>query len=92
MKKNKDRWEMFFGLIFSLVFLSCATQGYAGLKEMKAYKEAFPGTQVKCSACHSAAMPKKGAAGLNAYGQAALAAGPTAETFKKLGTAENFKK
>lgn len=83
---------MFAGFIFVLVFLSCAAQAFASLKEMKEYKEAFPGNQVKCAACHSIAMPKKGAAGLNAYGQAAMAASPNAETFKKLGTAENLKK
>jgi hypothetical protein len=81
------------GFISALIFLSCATQVYANLKEIKAYKEAFPGATTKCVTCHSVAMPKKDAAGLNDYGQAAIAANPqpAAETFKKLGKAEDFK-
>ena len=81
-------------LIFTLAFLSCAVQAQASLKEIKAYREAFPGAKPKCASCHIQAMPKKDAAGLNAYGQAALAANPkpTAETFKQLGKAEDFKK
>jgi hypothetical protein len=85
---------VFTGLISTLVFLSCITQAYASTKEIKAYKEAFPGAQVKCVLCHSVAMPKKEAAGLNSYGQAVIAANPqpTAETFKQLGKAEDFTK
>lgn len=84
----------FAGLISALVFLSCTTQVYANMKEMKAYKEAFPGATAKCVTCHSVAMPKKDAADLNSYGQAAKAASPTltSETFKQLGKAEDFKK
>jgi len=92
MKRNNGWSEALAGLVFSLIFLSCAAQGYANLKEIKAYKEAFPGAQVKCVTCHSVAMPKKGAAELNDYGKAAMAASPGADTFKKLGKAENFKK
>jgi hypothetical protein len=84
---------VFTGLISALVFLSCATQAHANIKEIKAYKEAFPGTTVKCVICHSVPIPKKEALGLNAYGQAAVAANPkpTSETFKQLGKAEDFK-
>jgi cobalamin synthase len=91
---DHHRVGVFAGFISALVFLSCATQAYANMKEIKAYKEAFPGATVKCAACHSVAMPKKEAAGLNSYGQAVIAANPkpTAETFKQLGEAENFKK
>lgn len=65
----------------------------ANLKEMKAYKEAFPDAKLKCVTCHAVERPsKEGAHGLNAYGQAVLGAdaNPTAETFKKVGKAEDF--
>jgi hypothetical protein len=86
--------RVFAGFVSALVFLSCTTQSYANIKEIKAYKEAFPGAAVKCVICHSLAMPKKDNAGLNDYGHAVIAANPkpTAETFKQLGKAENFKK
>jgi mono/diheme cytochrome c family protein len=91
--KNSDRKVVIFtGFIFAWVFLLCSVQAYASMKEIKAYKEAFPDAKVKCATCHTAAMPKKGAAGLNDYGKAAMAASPNTETFKKLGKAENFKK
>ena len=83
---------VFFGFLAG-AFLSSPMAG-ANVKEMKVYKQAFPDAKVKCAACHSVAMPKKGAAGLNDYGQAVLKAekNPTPEIFKKLGKAEDFKK
>ena len=89
MKKN-----IRIGFISALLFLVFAAQTQASLSEIKAYKAAFPGAKPKCASCHVNAMPKKDAAALNAYGQAAVAANPkpTAETFKQLGAAENFKK
>jgi mono/diheme cytochrome c family protein len=64
------------------------------MKEIKAYKEAFPAARVKCATCHMDGMPKTGAASFNDYGKAVIAANPhpTVATFKKLGRAENFKK
>ena len=65
----------------------------ANLKEIKAYKEAFPDAKLKCVTCHAVERPsKQGPHGLNAYGQAVLKAdaNPTAETFKKVGKAEDF--
>jgi hypothetical protein len=87
MKKIVCGSEMFAGFIFILAFLSFAVQVFANMKEIKAYKEAFPDAKVTCVACHSVAMPKKGAARLNDYGQAVLKAekNPTPEIFKKLG-------
>jgi len=79
---------MVLGFAGAICFFS--PQASATLKEMKAYKEAFPDAQVKCATCHTAPMPKKDAAELNAYGQAAKAAGPGAETLKQLGKAEDF--
>ena len=92
MKRIDSSVAVFSGFIFTLLFLSCGVQAQASMKELKAYKEAFPDAKAKCANCHVAAMPKKGAATLNAYGQAAMAANPNAETFKKLGKAEDFKK
>ncbi len=80
------------GVMAGISFLSPLAS--ANLKELKAYKEAFPEAKVKCASCHVATMPKKGAAELNAYGKAAVAAQatPTSETFKSVGKAEDFKK
>ncbi|MEI7750553.1 MAG: hypothetical protein WCJ71_00555 [Candidatus Omnitrophota bacterium] len=94
MKNNDRKTTVLVGILFALVFLSWASQGYADMKEIKAYKGAFPEAKVKCATCHSVALPKTGSAGLNEYGQAAVAANPhpTAETFKQVGKAEDFKK
>lgn len=94
MKSMDRKVEALAGFVFAFVFLSCAIQAQAGGEEIKAYKEAFPDARLKCTVCHSVAMPKKDAAGLNDYGQTAIAANPspTVETFKKLGKSENFKK
>jgi cytochrome c2 len=67
----------------------------ANLKEMKAYKSAFPEAKLKCSVCHAVEKPSKdGPHELNDYGKTAVSidAHPTAETFKKAGKAEDFKK
>jgi len=82
------------GMVLGFASVAClfSPQASANMKEMKMYKEAFPDAQVKCATCHIAPMPKKEAAELNAYGQAAKAAmSPTVETYKKLGKAEDFK-
>lgn len=80
----------------------------ADIKQIKAYKEAYPGAAVKCINCHVDAMPKKddGKHENNAYGNAvkeeakkeAVASAakeevlPTVETYKKVGKIEDFKK
>ena len=92
MKKNGREAAVSVGFIFLLVFFSCAVQAQAGMKEIKAYKEAFPDARVKCATCHRASMPKTGAAELNDYGKASMATSHNAETFKKLGKFEDFKK
>lgn len=81
-----------FAVVAGLLLLSPLAS--ANLKELKAYKEAFPDAKVKCASCHVATMPKKGAADLNEYGKAVAAAGatPTAEAIKGIGKAEDFKK
>lgn len=92
MKNNGYPSILLAGLVFALVVLAGAVQGFASMKELKAYKEAFPKAKAKCATCHIAAMPKENALELNAYGKAAMSATPNAETFKKLGKAEDFKK
>jgi hypothetical protein len=77
-----------------LVFWMAAAQ--ANMKEMKAYKEAFPDAKLKCMSCHVDAMPKKDAGKheFNDYGKALIAenAKPTVDTYKKVGKVEDFKK
>ena len=62
---------------------------YANVKQIKAYKEAFPDEKPKCSHCHVSEKPKKedGEHDLNAYGKKAkeLKAEPDAETYKAIG-------
>ena len=91
MKNNGHPAILLAGLVFSLVFVAGAVQSFASMKELKAYKKAFPEAKAKCATCHTAAMPKENASELNAYGEAAMSATPNAETFKKLGKAEDFK-
>ena len=82
-------------VVFGLAGAAClfSPLASANLKEIKAYKEAFPDAKIKCSTCHAVERPsKEGPHGLNGYGQAVLRAdaNPTAETFKKAGKAEDF--
>ena len=94
MKPLSDKvLGMVLGLAGVICFFSPAAS--ANLKEMKAYKEAFPDAKLKCITCHAVEKPSKdGPHGLNDYGQAVLNihANPTAETFKQAGKAEDFKK
>ena len=70
----------------------------ANIAQIKAYKEAYPDTKPKCINCHVAEHPKKddGQHDPNDYGKAVVkAAGtekPTADTYKTVGTIENFGK
>lgn len=92
MTKKQMKMAGAFVGFFGAVCLFSPAAG-ANLKEIKAYKEAFPGAQLKCISCHAVERPsKEGAHGLNGYGQAVLNidANPTAETFKKVGKAEDF--
>ncbi len=86
-------WKVL-AMILGLAGVTCffSPVANANLKELKAYKEAFPDATVKCTTCHAVAVPKKGFAELNDYGKAALAATPDAETFKRLGKSEDFGK
>jgi hypothetical protein len=85
---------MIFFIGFGLVFWMAMAQ--ANMKDIKIYKEAFPDSKIKCLDCHVDAMPKKDAGKheLNDYGKAVVAenAQPTADTYKKVGKFEDFKK
>jgi len=86
-----------FFVLIGIIFWGVPAQ--AGLQQIKAYKEAYPDTKPKCIDCHVDKMPKKddGAHELNDYGKtvvkAAKAAGldkPTVDTYKSVGTIEDF--
>ncbi|MBF0618822.1 MAG: hypothetical protein HQL19_01510 [Candidatus Omnitrophica bacterium] len=95
--------SVFVLLVFAVgMFLVGAAPAQANIKMMKAYKEAYPDAKIKCISCHVVAMPKKddGQHDMNDYGKAVVDAAakdnadkvPTADTFKKVGTIEQFKK
>jgi len=86
-----------------LGLLCWAAPARADLKEIKKYKEAFPDAKPKCINCHVDEKPKKddGQHDPNDYGKAVLKAAqdakaeegkPTADTYKKAGAIEDFKK
>ncbi len=86
--------------VIFLGFVLWVGSAQADMKEMNFYKEAFPGAKIKCGDCHVNALPKKedGKHELNAYGKAAMdeaaktGAKVMADTFKKVGKVEDFKK
>ncbi len=79
-----------------VVFFALVICARADMKQIKAYKEAFPGEAPKCVACHVDSLPKKddGKHELNEYGQKVTKENPepTAETYQKVGKAEEVKK
>jgi hypothetical protein len=81
-------------LFIGLALVLGMATAQANMKEMKVYKEAFPGATIKCIDCHAVAMPKKDAGKheLNAYGKTVVKSEMTVDMFKKLGTVEDFKK
>ncbi len=102
MENGRQWFKKGLTVVFGLMFGLSMGQAQANMKEMKAYKEAYPDTKPKCIDCHSVAMPKKGdgEGSLNAYGKAVVAeakkaaaeaAEVTAETFKAVGKIEDFK-
>ena len=72
-----------------------ALQANADVGQVKLYKQAFPGSAPKCMACHLDKTPKKdkGKHELNEYGLKVKkeAEKPTADTYKKVGKAEEKK-
>ena len=82
-----------------MVWMLWVLPAHADMAQIKAYKEVYPDAKPKCINCHAVSTPKKddGAHELNAYGKAVLAeagkdAKPTADTYKKVGTIEDFAK
>ncbi|MBF0121844.1 MAG: hypothetical protein HQL21_00370 [Candidatus Omnitrophica bacterium] len=96
-----------FSVFAAAIFLVVSSTVHADMKQMKIYKEAFPEAKAKCVECHTDAMPKKddGKHDVNDYGAAVMEQAkkdaeaaavaevvPTAETYKKVGKIEEFKK
>ncbi len=79
-------------------FILWAVVAQANLTQLKAYKETYPDAHPKCINCHADEHPKKddGQHDNNDYGKAVIkAAGtekPTADTYKTVGTIEDFAK
>ena len=77
-------------------FFVWSVKAQADMEQIKTYKEAFPDAKPKCINCHVDAVPKKdeGKHKLNAYGLKAegVEEKPTAKTFKKIGSFEDFMK
>ena len=93
MRVNGIKIMMVLGL--GAILFSWIMPARADIKQVKAYKEAFADAKPKCVDCHVDALPKKdGAHELNAYGKAAVevAATPTADSYKKVGSIEDFNK
>ncbi len=84
------------GLILGFGFafvVAGSTPAMADVEQVKFYKTAFPGSQPKCIFCHIDKLPKKdeGMHEPNAYGKKVReAAEITAETYKQVGTFEDF--
>ncbi|OGX40943.1 MAG: hypothetical protein A3G91_00360 [Omnitrophica WOR_2 bacterium RIFCSPLOWO2_12_FULL_50_9] len=84
------------GLISGFVFVFVVvgnTLAMADVEQVKLYKTAFPGGKPKCLFCHIDKLPKKdeGMHEPNAYGKKIQeAAEITADTYKQVGTYEDF--
>ena len=70
--KSMKLMVLFLIVTVGVVFLSATAQ--ADIKQIKAYKEAFPEAKLKCIDCHVTALPKKedGQHENNDYGKAVL--------------------
>lgn len=77
-----------------LVLMLGITAAEASINQAKLYKKAFPGSKPKCLACHVDKIPKKadGEHDLNIYGLRLkeIAEVPTEETYKEVGSVEDF--
>lgn len=82
-------------LALALVVFGFGALAHADIAQIKIYKEAYPDSKPKCISCHASALPKKdGDHELNDYGKKvkSLAEKPTAEDYKKAGSADEVKK
>ncbi len=80
------------GLVFAFAILG-NTFASADVDQVKLYKAAYPDAKPKCISCHIDKLPKKdeGMHEPNAYGKKVReAAEITAETYKQVGTFEDF--
>ncbi len=81
------------GFVFAFV-VAGNTLAIANVEQLKLYKAAYPDAKPQCIFCHVDKLPKKdeGMHEHNAYGNKVLEtdAKPTAETYKKVGTFEDF--
>lgn len=80
------------GFIFSFVVLG-NTVAMADVEQVKLYKAVYPDAKPKCISCHIDKLPKKdeGMHEPNAYGKKIKeAAEITADTYKQVGTFEDF--
>ena len=80
------------GFVFCFVFFGNSLV-MANVKQVKFYKTAYPDAQPKCTFCHIDKLPKKdeGMHEPSAYGKKVReAAEITAETYKEVGTFEEF--
>jgi len=95
MKKSKKL------MLVSVITIGCvlmSVSAYAGLRQIKAYKEVFPDAKPKCIDCHVSELPKKddGQHDLNDYGKAVVKSAdgetPKVDAYKTVGKIEDFKK
>ncbi len=79
-------------LFFAAVSMN-STIAQANVKQIKAYKEAYPDAKPKCTGCHTAAVPKKdeGMHDLNDYGKkaAGIKTEPDAAAYTTAGSIES---
>lgn len=77
-------------MILTAVMAFASGSAMANMAQLKAYKEAFPGSKPKCASCHVDAAPKKedGKHDWNEYG---LKVKKLIETAKQTADAETYK-
>lgn len=95
MKVEIKKFQMVILVMGVFIWVS-TIPAQASLKQIKLYKEAFPDAKPKCIECHVDEKPKKddGQHEANDYGKAIMSTDkePTADTYKKVGKIEDFKK
>jgi len=101
MRKGNSWINKVVGVYVVSGFICWAVLAHADMSQIKAYKEVNPDAKPKCIDCHMDKMPKKddGAHDPNKYGEAIIKAAqaakldkPTADTYKSVGTIEDFTK
>ncbi len=86
------------GAVAAIVSLAGIAPAAANVEQVKIYKKVFPESKAQCITCHVDKLPKKddGKHELNAYGlkvkqtKVEMDAAPNEETYKKVGSAEEF--